>query len=96
MRQGLIYELTDKDLFLRRSGYADLQIGLSEIAALHERPGWLVVLSAEPRRTIAIPQQVEGFRFLRAELTKHSHVITLPRLSLLRRISRLIPLVAYL
>jgi hypothetical protein len=78
---GLVFLLTDKALVRRRQGWPDVQIGLAEIAALYERPGWLVVESNEPRRTIAIPERVEGFESLRSELTKHSSITATPRRS---------------
>ena len=75
MKEDPFFELTDKDLIRRRSEWPDVRIGLPEIRALYERPGWLVVESVEPTRRIAIPACVEGFAELRAELTKHGSVI---------------------
>lgn len=75
VRRDLAFELTDKDLVRRRSGWPDVRIGLPEIRALYERQGWLVVEGVEPTRRIAIPVRVEGFAALRAELAKHSSVI---------------------
>ena len=75
VRGDLAFELTDKDLIRRKSGWPDVRIGLSEIRSLYERQGWLVVESVEPTRRIAIPVRVEGFAALRSELTKHGSVI---------------------
>lgn len=75
VRGDLAFELTDKDLIRRKSGWPDVRIGLSEIRSLHERQGWLVVESVEPTRRIAIPVGVEGFAELRAELAKHGSLI---------------------
>lgn len=70
-----VFELTDKDLIRRRSGWPDVRIGLTEIRALYESRGWLVVESVEPTRRIATPVRVDGFADLRAELMKHGSVI---------------------
>jgi hypothetical protein len=86
----LIIVLTDNDVVRKSRGWPDVQIGFSEIRALYLRSGWLVVESNEPRRTIAIPERVEGFNSLRAELAKHSPVVPQPK----RSPSRLIALVA--
>jgi hypothetical protein len=75
LRKDLVFELTDKDLVRRSSGWPDVRIGLPEIRTLYEHPGGLVVESVEPTRRIAIPARVEGFATLRAELTKHGSVI---------------------
>jgi hypothetical protein len=75
IRKAVAFELTDKDLVRRSSGWPDVRIGLPEIRALYEHPGGLVVESVEPTRRIAIPARVEGFAALRAELAKHSSVI---------------------
>ncbi len=83
VKRESVFVLTDTDLLQRRSGHPDVQIGLSQIKALYERPGWLVVESVEPHRRIAIPLQIVGFRSLRAELTKYGPVLTPPRISLM-------------
>jgi hypothetical protein len=89
----LVFVLTDEDLIRRKSGCPDVRILLSAITALYERRGWLVVESAEPPTRIAIPDRVDGFKSLRAELTKHSRIIAAPpRPSLLR----IIPTVGYI
>ena len=92
VKEGLVFELTEKDLVRRRSGWPDVRIGLQEIHTLHEGQGWLVVESVEPIRKIAIPAEVEGFAVLRAELVKHSSVIIARR----RSLSAIIPLVVSL
>jgi len=91
-QHDLVFVLTEKDLVRRRRGRPDVQIGFSEIKALYQRPGWLVVESSEPRRRIAIPEGVEGFESLRGELAKHSPIVAAPQ----RSPMRLIPLVASL
>lgn len=77
----LVFVLTDKAVVRRRPGWPDVQIGLAEIKSLHQRPGWLVVESNQPRRTMAIPERVEGFESLRSELTKHSPITAAPQRS---------------
>lgn len=78
MERDLVFVLTDKALVRRRNGWPDIRIELSEINALYERRGRLVVESVEPRRKIVVPEGVDGFAFLRSELTKHSP-LTIPR-----------------
>jgi hypothetical protein len=77
----LVFVLTDKAVVRRRQGWPDVQIGLAEIRGLYQRPGWLIVESNEPRRTIAIPERVEGFESLRSELTKHGSIEVAPQSS---------------
>jgi hypothetical protein len=77
----LVFVLTDKAVVRRRPGWPDVQIGLTEIKALYQRTGWLVVESNEPRRKMAIPERVEGFESLRTELTKHSPITAAPQRS---------------
>jgi len=77
----LVFVLTDKAVVRRRQGWPDVQIGLAEIRGLYQRPGWLVVESNEPRRTMAIPERVEGFESLRSELTKHGSIAVAPESS---------------
>jgi hypothetical protein len=93
VERDLVFVLTDKDLVRKRSGWPDIGIGLSEINALYEEPGWLVVESVEPRRRIAVPEEVDGFASLRAELAKHSPLLVPPRLSV-AGFSRFIPVAA--
>ena len=76
-----VFLLSNTDLIRQRSGWPEVRIGLSELKALFERPGWLVVESSEPRRRIAIPHEVEGFDTLRSELIKHGPIVESPRRS---------------
>jgi hypothetical protein len=78
---SMVFLLTDRDLVRQRVGWPEVRIGLSEVKALFERPGWLVVESLEPRRRIAIPHDVEGFGTLRSELIKHGPIVEPPRRS---------------
>jgi hypothetical protein len=87
LAHDLVFMLTDKEVVRKRQGWPKVRIGLAEIKALYQRPGWLVVESNEPRRTIAIPERVEGFDFLRAELTKHRPITAAPQRSPWRFIS---------
>jgi hypothetical protein len=79
VKRNTIFLLTDDDLVRQRAGWPDVRIGLSEVKTLFERPGWLVIESAEPRRRIAIPNNVERFAFLRSELIKHGPIVESPR-----------------
>jgi hypothetical protein len=67
----MIFVLDANGIARRRKGYPDVKIAFSEIAALSEEMRWLIVNSIEPRRKIAIPNEVRGFETIRAELTKH-------------------------
>jgi hypothetical protein len=80
-KQNTVFLLSDDDLVRQHTGWPDVRIGLSEVKSLCERPGWLVIESAEPRRRIAIPAGVERFEFLRSELIKHGLLIKPPRRS---------------
>lgn len=73
--------LTDKDLVLRRTGWPDMRIGLTEIKALYELPGRLVVESVDAGRVITVPDDVAGYFDLRAELAKYGRVIKPPKRS---------------
>ena len=81
VKRDLSFELTDKDLIRRKTGWPDVRIGLQEIHVLYEGQGWLVVESVEPIRKVAIPVEVEGFAVLRAELAKHNSIVTTRRRS---------------
>jgi hypothetical protein len=76
-----VFSLSDRDLVRQSVGWPDVRIGLSEVKALFERPGRLVVESSEPRRRIAIPHDVEGFDILRSELIKYGPIVESPRRS---------------
>jgi len=78
-KQNTIFLLTNDDLVRQRMGWPDVRIRLSELKSLSERPGWLLVESAEPRRRIAIPNNVERFEFLRSELIEHGTIVQSPR-----------------
>jgi hypothetical protein len=87
----IVFELSDEDLVRKRHGYPDVRIRLSEINALYAQHGWLVIESVEPRRTIAVPEKVERFSLLRAQLAKHSPIIVAPQ----RLALGFVPAVAY-
>lgn len=79
--RDLVFGLTDKEVIRRTQGWPEVRIGLTEIKALYQRSGWLVVEGNEPGRTMAIPERVEGFESLRAELTKHCSIRAAPQRS---------------
>ncbi len=93
--RDLVFVLTDKDLVRRRRGWPDVQIDFSDIKVLYQRTGWLIVESNAPRRRIAIPERVEGFSSLRAELVKHKPIVTAPQSSPIRFILVLASLVCW-
>jgi hypothetical protein len=95
VERGLVFVLTEEGLVRKRTGWPDTQIGFAEIKALYQRPGWLLVESSEPRRRIAIPERVEGFDSLRAELVKHSVIVAAPQHSPMRFIPVVTSLVCW-
>jgi len=82
-RRQVVILLSDKEIFRKRRGWPDVRIAFSQIGALYERPGWLVVESVEPHRRIAVPTEVDGFASLRTELAKHGSIVAQPQRSLL-------------
>lgn len=95
-KRDLVFVLTESGLVRRRSGWPDVQIGFSEIKALHDRRSSLVVESVDPDRRIAIPKDVDRFDSLRAELAKHGPIIVASRPSRFALPLRLLPTVASL
>lgn len=95
-KRNTVFLLINDHLVRQRSGWPDVRIGLSELKSLYERPGWLLVESAEPRRRIAIPNNVERFEFLRSELIKHGPIVKSPRRSPLLALLLGLPTVASL
>jgi hypothetical protein len=67
----MVFVLDDNGIIRRRKGYPDVKIAFSEVDYLGEELRWLVVRSTEPRRKIAIPNDVKGFEVICAELAKH-------------------------
>src|SRR2546423_233936 len=67
----MVFILDDNGIVRRRKGFPEVRIAFSEVDALDEELRWLIVKSTEPRRKIAIPNNVKGFELIRAELTKH-------------------------
>src|SRR5438477_9249880 len=50
LKRSMVFDLTATELVGRSRGRPDVRIGLSELKALYERPGWLVVQSEPPQR----------------------------------------------
>lgn len=67
----MVFVLCDDGVIRRREGWPDVKIDFSEVDTLREGTRWLVIYSTEPRRKIAIPNDVRGFDEIRAELVKH-------------------------
>ena len=70
-KRRMLFVLSDKEVIRKRDGWPDDRIAFAEIDSVYDRPDWLVVESAEPRRKIPIPREVSGLQALRAELAKH-------------------------
>jgi hypothetical protein len=83
VRRDSHFLLTDRELVRKRHGWPDVQIRLSEMRALCERPAFLIVEGATPSSRIAVPKEVEGFELLRAELLKHAPLVKPPTRSFL-------------
>jgi hypothetical protein len=73
----MVFVLDDKRIVRRRSGWPDVVIDFSEIETLREELRWLIVISAEPRRKIAIPRSVSGYELVLAEISKQ-HAVSSP------------------
>lgn len=72
----MVFVLDDTGIARRRKGFPEVKIAFPEVDYLGEEMRWLVVRSIEPRRKIAIPNNVQGFEVIRAELAKH-HVLSI-------------------
>jgi hypothetical protein len=67
----MVFSLDDSRIVRKRPGFPDVKIAFSEIDILSEDLRWLVVISAEPRKKIAIPKNICGYDLVRTELAKH-------------------------
>ncbi len=67
----MVFVLDHNGIVRRREGFPDVRIAFSEISALTDEMRWLVIYSVEPRRKIAVPNDVRGFEVIRSELAKH-------------------------
>lgn len=79
VRHDLTFVLNQGELIRKRPGYPDVQIPLPQIKSLYEQSGCLVVTGGDPPRRIAVPEQVENFALLQAELLKHASWTSPPR-----------------
>jgi hypothetical protein len=79
LRRGVAFEMNEKELVRKSTGWPDVRIVLSEICALQEGQAGLLVASDNPRRRIAIPKAVDGYEELRTELAKHCSITVIPR-----------------
>lgn len=73
----MVFVLDEKGIVRRRKGFPEVRIPFSDVDALGEELGWLVVESTSPYRKIAVPNNVKGYEVIRAELTKH-HALAPP------------------
>src|SRR5262249_32236098 len=78
LKGDLTFHLIDTELIGKRTGGREVRIPFSDIVSLRERFGWLTVLAASPARKIAIPKDVEGYDFIKAELSKYAEINTGP------------------
>ena len=67
----MVFVLDDTGIARRRPGYPEVKIDFSQIETLREELRWLVIYSTEPRRKIAIPNDVKGYEEIRSELAKY-------------------------
>lgn len=81
VKSDLTFVLYQDELIRKRPGFPDVQVSLPEIKSLHEQSGCLVVTGGDPPRRIAVPQKVENFELLKAELLKNAPHSSPPRRS---------------
>ena len=70
-KRQMVFVLESNEVIRQRRGYPELRISFSEIDTLSEELGWLIIKSAAPERRIVIPDSVNGYGVIRAELAKH-------------------------
>jgi hypothetical protein len=61
----------DKIIETRLEARSTLEIPLNNIKSMSQRSGWLVIDSADPPKRMMVPQEVDGFDELKAELSSH-------------------------
>ena len=67
----MVFALDERKIARKRQGYPDVEIAFSEVETLREELRWLVIISTEARRKIAVPRNVSGYELIRTELAKH-------------------------
>lgn len=67
----MVFVLDDDGIVRKRKGFPEVKIPFSDVDTLREELRWLIVKSIKPYRKIAIPNNVQGYEMIRAELTKH-------------------------
>ncbi len=75
----MVFVLDDAGIVRIRKNFPTIEIPFREIESLQEDSRWLLVLSIEPRRKIAIPVDVESYQLLRSELAKRHALTISPR-----------------
>lgn len=73
----LVFVLDDNGIVRKRKGFREVRIPFSDVDSLREELRWLIVKGTKPYRKIAIPNNVQGYEVIRAELTKH-HTLAPP------------------
>lgn len=81
-KRQMVFVLDDNEIIRKRQGYPDVKIAFSEIETLSEELRWLIINSTEPRRKIAVPNNVRGYEVIRAELAKHHDLLPLAKFPL--------------
>ena len=79
VKYDLRFVLNQDELIRERPGFPDVRISLQKIRSLHEQSGCLVVTGGDPLKRIAVPQDVENFELLKAELLNCAPLSSPPR-----------------
>jgi hypothetical protein len=90
-----VFIVTEKALARREKGLPDIEIGLSEIAAINERRHWLVVESETQRQKIAVPREIENYSMLRSELARHCSITRAPEAPWIARVGMVVAILFY-
>lgn len=77
LKRAFQFQLSDGSIFQIREGYPTVEIPLTQVEAIQEFRGWLIVRGGAPRRHIAIPVEIEGFEELKGKLATYCAVTPL-------------------
>lgn len=81
MKCDLAFVLNQDELIRKKPGFPDARIPLQKVRSLREQSGCLVVAGGDPLKRIAVPEKVENFELLKAELLKYTPLYSPPRRS---------------
>ena len=73
-KSRMVFALDDGQIIRRREGWPDDKIRFSELVAVYESAGDLVVETTDPFKRMAIPREITGYDVMRAELGKHAPI----------------------